>query len=97
MLISNVIAPQMASEGPGRPGGCKDVSWTCNKVATCMFNIMGMHHLMAFHQMVGFHNVMDICLKWEIGISINNFPTKIQIIKGCGTLPLTTVRDVREE
>ena len=41
-------------------GGCKDVSWTCAKDATCLFNIMGIHHMMAFHHMMGFHHMMDI-------------------------------------
>ena len=52
-----MIAPQMACR-PVRvqTGGCKDVCWTCAKDATCMFNIMGIHHMMA----MGFHHMMDI-------------------------------------
>ena len=56
-----MLAPQVACR-PVRvqTGGCKDVSWTCAKDATCMFNIIGIHHMMAFHHMMGFHYNIDI-------------------------------------
>ena len=47
-------------------GGCKDVSWTCAKDATCMFDIMGIHHMMAFHHMMDIHHfILQILPKAE--------------------------------